>query len=101
MSKRATPIRGQILGDAKPYHATNPIIKISGTFNGTRDYFSLGEDILSKHMLMIGGTGCGKTNVFFHIIDQLKRQMTPNDVMIIFDTKEDFYKQFFDKSRTV
>lgn len=39
MSKRATPIRGQILGDAKPYHATNPIIKIPGTFNGTRDYF--------------------------------------------------------------
>lgn len=99
MSKRATPIRGQILGDAKPYHAVSPIIKIPGTFNGTRDYFSLGEDILSKHMLLIGGTGCGKTNVFFHIIDQLKRQMTPNDVMIIFDTKEDFYKQFFDKSK--
>ena len=99
MSKRATPIRGRILEDAKPYHATNPIITIPGTFYGTKDYFSLSEDILSKHMLLIGGTGCGKTNVFFHIIDQIKRQMTPNDVMIIFDTKEDFYKQFFDKSK--
>ena len=99
MNKKATPIRGQVLGDAKPYHATNPLIKLSGTFNGTRDYFSLSEDILSKHMLLIGGTGCGKTNVFFHIIDQLKQQMTPNDVMIIFDTKEDFFRQFFDKSK--
>ena len=76
MSKRGTSIRGEILGFAKPYHATDPVISIPGTFNGIKDYFSLNEDILSKHLLLIGGTGCGKTNTFMHIIAQLKKQMT-------------------------
>lgn len=99
MSKRGTSIRGEILGFAKPYHATDPVISIPGTFNGIKDYFSLNEDILSKHLLLIGGTGCGKTNTFMHIIAQLKKQMTQNDVMIIFDTKEDFFKEFFDETK--
>lgn len=44
---------------------------------------------------MIGGTGSGKTNTFYYFIEQLKRKMTANDVMIVFDTKGDFESKFY------
>ena len=47
--------------------------------------------------MLIGGTGCGKTTLFYHFVSQIKRDMTSDDVMIIFDSKGDFYSKFFDK----
>ncbi len=55
----------------------------------------LSDDLLSKHMLFLGGIGMGKTNGIFQIVSQLRERMTPNDVMIIFDTKGDFYDTFY------
>lgn len=92
---KSTPIFGRVLESAMPYQATNPLITISGECNKFKAKFSMDESILSKHLLLIGGTGCGKTNVFYHIIDQLKKKMTQNDVMIVFDTKGDFFSKFF------
>ena len=92
---KSTPIFGRVLESAMPYQATNPLITISGECNKFKAQFSMDESILSKHLLLIGGTGCGKTNVFYHIIDQLKKKMTQNDVMIVFDTKGDFFSKFF------
>lgn len=55
----------------------------------------LGNDQLSRHMLLLGGIGTGKSNAFNHIIRSVRRSMTPNDVMVIFDTKGDFYNEFY------
>lgn len=98
MSK-TNAIFGNIIGTAKPYHAQNPLITINGKGSDGEGFFSIDENILSKHLLLIGGTGCGKTNVFYHIIDQLKTKMTANDVMIVFDTKGDFFSKFYNKGK--
>lgn len=37
----------------------------------------------------------GKTNGLFQLLAQLRRSMTQNDVMLIFDTKGDYYKEFY------
>ncbi len=50
---------------------------------------------LSRHMMLLGGIGTGKTNVFYQMISQIKDKLTEDDVMIIFDTKGDFYKEFY------
>jgi len=55
----------------------------------------LSDDLLSKHMLFLGGIGMGKTNGIFQIIAQLREKMSQNDVMLIFDTKGDFYNAFY------
>lgn len=55
----------------------------------------LGSDQLSRHMLLLGGIGTGKSNAFNHIIRSVRRSMTQNDVMVIFDTKGDFYNEFY------
>ncbi len=44
--------------------------------------------------MLIGGIGTGKTNAFFQMISQIQNKMSQNDVMIIFDTKGDFYDEF-------
>ncbi len=57
--------------------------------------FFLSDDLLSKHLLFIGGIGMGKTNGIFQILSQLRNNMTSNDVMVVFDTKGDFYDSFY------
>ena len=73
---------------------------INVVFNGVNgqnmpDSFTLSENLLSRHLLLVGGIGSGKTNTFNHIMRSLSSQLKQNDVMIVFDTKGDFYKEFY------
>ena len=82
-----------------PADQPNACIHIPGQFEGKKCSFSISENILSKHLLLVGGTGSGKTNLFYHIVQQLKKNLTPNDVMLIFDSKGDFYSKFYDVNK--
>ena len=54
------------------------------------------KNILSRHVMLLGGIGTGKTNAFFQMIDQIKNNLTKDDIMIIFDTKGDFKEEFYE-----
>ncbi|WP_160718107.1 type IV secretory system conjugative DNA transfer family protein [Chitinophaga solisilvae] len=54
----------------------------------------LSEELMSKHLLLLGNIGTGKTTAISQIIHQIKNTMTADDVMVIFDTKGDFYERF-------
>lgn len=84
--------------NALPQMPERPALILKGEFNGRPAYFGVDEDLISKHMLLVGGTGCGKSTLFYHIIEQLKSKMTADDVMIIFDTKGDFHSRFYNPS---
>ncbi|MBO5277018.1 MAG: type IV secretion system DNA-binding domain-containing protein [Clostridia bacterium] len=88
-------IYGSVLRKNAPPIVEKAKLSIEGTHNGRPSQFKMDAGMLSKHMMLIGGTGCGKTNVFFNIVDQIKSSMTEDDVMIVFDTKGDYYKEFF------
>ena len=77
----------------------DPKVVLKGLFNGKSASFALDESVLSKHMMLVGGTGCGKTTLFYHLIKQLKQKMTSDDVMIIFDSKGDFFTKFYNPSK--
>jgi len=83
--------------NAPPGQTTGAKVKLTGTFAGKPSAFTLDSDVLSKHTMLIGGTGCGKTTLFYHFVSQIKRAMTKDDVMIVFDSKGDFHSKFFDK----
>jgi len=80
-----------------PYHVTNPTCAFLGTdlYTGANVTVPLDSELMSRHMMFLGGIGTGKTNAFNQVISQLRRTMTANDVMIIFDTKGDFYNAFY------
>ena len=78
------------------YPINNPICAFKGIgLNNTPRTVPLDMDLLSRHLMFLGGIGTGKTNALEQIIAQLKQKMTANDVMIIFDTKGDFYRSFY------
>lgn len=65
--------------------------------------FTLNPQILSRHILLLGGAGSGKTNVFNLTVEQLRDQDNDNtnDVFIVFDTKGDFVNNFGKKGDIV
>ena len=87
-----------LLQNSPPGQTAGAKVKLTGTYGGKPSAFTLDSDVLSKHTMLIGGTGCGKTTLFYHFVSQIKRNMTKDDVMIIFDSKGDFYSNFFNKT---
>ncbi len=76
--------------------AGTPIFSLQGeASNGQAVSIPIDASLLSKHMLFLGGIGTGKTNALFQIISKLNKTITDRDVMIIFDTKGDFYREFY------
>lgn len=59
------------------------------------------ESVLSKHVLYTGTTGTGKTTAIFQLLRQLISKMNDNDVMVVFDTKGDFRKEFYRPDKDV
>lgn len=80
-----------LLETASKLTVDNPICELKSNDNS----IYLDENILSKHILLLGGIGTGKTNTFYHLISQIQDKMTSKDVMVIFDTKGDFYNEFY------
>lgn len=86
---------GRIL-DTVPVAASDARFALLGTGKDGRTLqWPVGSEQLSRHMLLLGGIGTGKSNAFNHIIRQIRRTMTRDDVMVIFDTKGDFYNEFY------
>lgn len=78
------------------YPTQNPRCAFIGVDKTGRDvYVPIDANLLSRHMVLLGGIGTGKTNTFNQIIRQLRASMTQEDIMIIFDTKGDFYNTFY------
>lgn len=86
----------ELLSDPVPYPVRNARCAFLGINRiGGDIYVPLDAELLSRHILFLGGIGTGKTNAFFQVVKQLRSCMTKEDVMIIFDTKGDFYKEFY------
>ncbi|MCF0260073.1 MAG: type IV secretion system DNA-binding domain-containing protein, partial [Erysipelotrichaceae bacterium] len=81
MDVKQTPLHGTILQQNPIAASPSPFLSIPGFFNGKPFPLNIGKEILSRHAMLIGATGCGKTNVFCHMVSQIKKQMTENDVM--------------------
>ncbi len=101
--RQVSVFEGNALNRALPafgdYHA-NTFLK-GKSLDGSLSTIPINEDLQSKHLLFLGGIGMGKTNGIFQIVSQLRETMTQSDVMLIFDTKGDFYSSFYQKGDIV
>ena len=80
-----------------PYPIDKPKCAFVGVNPETNQdiYVPIDNNLLSRHNMLLGGIGTGKTNTFNQLIRQLRQSMTHEDIMIIFDTKGDFYNTFY------
>lgn len=72
--------------------SSHPVVTLPSP-SGAR--FGMSDELLSRHLLILGGTGMGKSNVFYQITEQTMRSMPRDSVMLIFDTKGDFRRRFY------
>lgn len=85
-----------LLMSAPPMNVPNPRCYLEGIDASNRHVrVPYNEDMLGRHIMLLGGIGTGKTNAFSQIIRQLRETMREDEVMIVFDTKGDFYHEFY------
>lgn len=70
------------------------VVHFPGQCYADGNSFGINDKIMSRHLLLLGGSGCGKTNTFLFAMDTLLNNMGEDDVAIVFDTKGEFYDYF-------
>ncbi len=93
--EKTTTIFGYELRDAVDIEQPDAVVLYEDRDNPVSS-FTLNPLILSRHILLLGGAGSGKTNVFNLTVEQLRDDDNDhtNDIFIVFDTKGDFQKNF-------
>jgi len=92
------PIYGNSLEEGRPLAVQqHDKVVISGQFKDSSTRLGLSSEIFSRNILCTGGGGSGKTNAISSIVHQIKTNMQHNDVMVIFDTKGDYFHEFYDR----
>jgi type IV secretory pathway TraG/TraD family ATPase VirD4 len=85
-------VSGGVLKDAAGYIGPSPaefgVLGVDGTAAAFNDA------MIGRHVLYLGGIGTGKTVGMSALITSLRKGMTDDDVMVVFDTKGDYYKAF-------
>lgn len=80
--------------DNSPPRIKEPFIQYPGHSLDGSYGFQVNRDLMGRHILLLGGSGCGKTNAYCFMLENLRENMTEDDVAIIFDTKGEFYDLF-------
>lgn len=64
MDMKRIPVYGTMLENNPLGGSSIGSVSLPGKFAGRSVSIKVDENILSKHIMLIGGTGCGKSNVF-------------------------------------
>ena len=59
------------------------------------------EEMLRRHLLLLGGSGTGKTNTVMLIAQKLLTRFTKKDVMVFFDLNGVYRSAFYEKGDVV
>lgn len=68
------------------------------TFSNGDSAFSISKEDLSKGLLLMGSPGSGKTNVIFSMLDSIINKLNDNDILFIFDSKQDFMDRYYNQN---
>jgi hypothetical protein len=92
-------VSGSALRDATGYIGARPAeFGVHGT---TGSSVAFNDAAMGRHVLYLGGIGTGKTVGMSALIRSVRQGMTDNDVMVVFDTKGDYYESFYQSGDAV
>lgn len=86
-------VSGHELKDAVGYLGPRPAEFGVHGVGGTG--IALNDPMMGRHILFLGGIGTGKTVGMSALIGSIREGLTPNDLVVFFDTKGDYYESFY------
>ncbi len=86
-------INGLDIRKCQPSYNPKDMIVIEGLEN---KHMSISREQLAKGLALVGGSGTGKSNVIYQVVEQCIAHMQPEDKMVIVDSKGD-YEDIFRK----
>lgn len=89
-------VRQALLPETNAQTIPDGSVEYKDKMNGYR--LTLSDDQLSRHIMMIGEHGCGKTNTIELTVDQLDSE---HHKVLIFDPKGDYRKEFFRPNKDI
>ncbi len=89
---RVEVLEGTTVQPTPPVAGAFPVAgqPMKAIIRGTKGALRFDDDLLSKHLLFLGGIGTGKTSAMMQLLEALRSHAGPDDVFIIFDSKRDF-----------
>lgn len=90
-----TVLKGTQIGREVAYRDPNALFSLVGADgNGKNAYLPIGEDLLSRHMLLLGSACTGKSNMMRHLLRNLRVNLTEKDALVVFDPTGEYAATF-------
>ena len=102
MNHQRNVLKGLQIQRSIPYRDPDAFFALVGADgNGKNAYMPIGESMLGRHMLMLGSSGSGKTNLLCHLSRNIRANLTDADVMVVFDPTGEYYDAFYQQGDIV
>ena len=79
-----------------PYRDPDAMFSLVGVDGNNKNAFlPIGEAMLSRHVLALGAPASGKSNLLYHMLRNLRANLTENDVLFVLDPCGEYYERFY------
>ena len=81
-----TILKGLQIAKDIPYRDPDAFLSLVGTDgSGKSAYMPVGDSLLSRHVLLLGSPGTGKSNMMCHLLRNLRVNLSTEDMLVVFD----------------
>jgi len=90
-----TILKGLQIARDIPYRDPDAFLSLVGTDGGGKNaYLPIGDSLLSRHVLLLGSPGTGKSNMMRHLLRNLRVNLNQEDAMVVFDPTGEYSALF-------
>lgn len=90
-----TILKGLQIAKDIPYRDPDAFLSLVGADgNGKNAYMPVGDSMLSRHVLLLGSPGTGKSNMMCHTLRNLRVNLSSEDMLVVFDPTGEYSTNF-------
>ena len=90
-----TILKGLQIAKDIPYRDPDAFLSLVGADgNGKNAFLPIGDSLLSRHTLLLGSPGTGKSNMLQHVLRNLRVNLSSEDVLVVFDPTGEYTELF-------